>query len=93
MKKYLLSTICFLLIFMILQVLTGLILAAAYDPDFSGTGQIGGTLSHEAIFVQRSQMPLMILAAISAASANFILNKITKKYLSGRKQKERTFDP
>ncbi|WP_289317958.1 hypothetical protein [Peribacillus sp. NJ4] len=54
---------------------------------------IGGTLSHEVIFVQRSQMPLMILAAISAASANFILNKVTKKYLSGRKQKERTFDP
>ncbi|RRN70514.1 hypothetical protein EI200_13670 [Peribacillus simplex] len=76
MKKYLFFTISFLLIFMILQVLSGLILTAAYAPDFSG--HIGGTLSNEVIFVQRSEMPLMIIAAISAVSAYFILNKVSK---------------
>ncbi|MFE3974705.1 MULTISPECIES: hypothetical protein [unclassified Peribacillus] len=78
MKKYLFFTISFLVIFMILQVLSGLILTAAYAPDFSGSGHIGGTLSNEVIFVQRSEMPIMIIAAISAVSAYFILNKVAK---------------
>ncbi|MGE7185973.1 hypothetical protein ACQKKK_18905 [Peribacillus sp. NPDC006672] len=78
MKKYLFFTISFLLIFMILQVLSGFILTAAYAPDFSGSGHIGGTLSNEVIFGQSSKMPLMIIASISAVSAYFILNKVTK---------------
>ncbi|MGG4265467.1 hypothetical protein [Peribacillus simplex] len=78
MKKYLFFTISFLLIFMILQVLSGFILTAAYAPDFSRSGHIGGTLSNEVIFGQRSEMPLTVIAAISAVSAYFILNKVTK---------------
>ncbi|MGE6379237.1 hypothetical protein [Peribacillus muralis] len=74
MKKYLFFTISFLLLFTILQVISGLILTAAYTPDFSGATRTAGS----SIIVSQSQLPVMTLAALSAILSYFISNRVMK---------------
>lgn len=79
MKKYLIFTISFLLLFTLLQISSGLFLTATYTPDFSESLGMSNTLSQEVIFVQSSQIPTLIIAVLSAISAYFILNKVAKR--------------
>ncbi|KWW15452.1 MULTISPECIES: hypothetical protein [Peribacillus] len=74
MKKYLFFTISFLLLFTILQVISGLILTAAYTPDFSGATPIAGSPG----MVSQPQLPVMIMSALSAVMAYFISNRVMK---------------
>ncbi|WP_285768752.1 hypothetical protein [Peribacillus sp. SI8-4] len=74
MKKYLFFMVSFLLLFTVLQVISGLLLTAAYAPDFSGSTPTDGF----SVMISQTQVPVMIFSALSAVMAYFISNRVMK---------------
>lgn len=61
LKKYLVFLISFVMIYMVFQIVSGLILTASYIPDFSS---IEGNLSKEVVFGMTS-IPLLLILLIA----------------------------
>lgn len=61
LKRYLVFLISFVIIYMVFQIVSGLILTASYTPDFSS---IEGNLSQEVVFGTTS-IPLLLILFIA----------------------------
>ncbi|WP_087973479.1 hypothetical protein [Oceanobacillus rekensis] len=81
MKKYIIFAISFLLLFSLLQVISGLLLTFMYTPDITEAWNTSANLSQEVVIKSGNNHYLLTLvfAFISATIAYFIPNKIVKK--------------
>lgn len=70
MKKYLVFSISFLVLYILIQISSGLILTAFYTPDFSSAGQ-------EIVFGQTTYTPFLMIF-ISATIAYLLSQKLGK---------------
>ena len=78
MKKYLVFIVSFVMIFMVFQIVSGLILTASYTPDFSS---IGGNLSQK---VEFGTISIPLLFTLLTASLAYFLSQ--KKFRISKSQ-------
>lgn len=79
MKKYIIFATSFILLFSILQILSGVLLTLMYTPNIQEAWNMGGVLSQEVI-ISSSHSPFLtslLIAFLSATIAYFIPKKLT----------------
>lgn len=69
-KKYIIFSISFVVIYTLIQFGSGLFLTLTYTPGMTGTGNMGTIISQETF--------ILCTAFLSASIAYFIPNKLTK---------------
>ncbi|WP_088102858.1 hypothetical protein [Halalkalibacter urbisdiaboli] len=74
MKKYLVFIVSFGLLYIVIEILSGIILTSMFTPDFSITAS---GLSKEVAFGTHSSFPILI-GLLVATLAFFISNKVNK---------------
>ncbi|MBU7595157.1 hypothetical protein FVO58_22095 [Metabacillus halosaccharovorans] len=72
MKKYVVFILSFVLLYIVFQILSGLLLTALYTPDFSS---INNNVSQEVLFGQTSIIPFLGTLLV-ATLAYFLSRKI-----------------
>lgn len=81
MKKYLIFAVSFMLLFLVLQVLSGMLLTFTYTPDVEEAWKASTNLSQE-VMIKSSHSPLLlttVIAFLSASIAYFISGKVIKQ--------------
>ncbi|UPM55037.1 hypothetical protein [Gottfriedia acidiceleris] len=78
MKKILLFSISFILLFVALNVFSGMLLTVFYQPDLADQWSNISKLPHEVIFVESSSVSLFIVTMLSVFIAFVIQNRFTK---------------
>lgn len=78
-KKILLFSISFVLVFLFLQLFSGMFFTLTYSPDI-GNGMGGSNLSHQTDIIIRKQsvMPLILMAVLASPIAFLIMSKLTR---------------
>jgi len=78
MKKYNIFAISFILLFLLFQVLSGMLLTFTYTPDVDDAWNMSANLSQEVIIKssQSSFLLLLFIAFLSATIAYFISKKM-----------------
>lgn len=79
MKKYLIFALCFIILFTIFEVLSGMLLTLLYTPDVSEAWNTSVNLSQEVFIIgnNSSFLVTLFLALLSASIAYVIQNKFT----------------
>ncbi|HLR68231.1 hypothetical protein [Virgibacillus alimentarius] len=78
MKRYFIFAISFILLFLLFQVLSGMLLTFTYTPDVDDAWNMSANLSQEVIIKssQSSFLLLLFIAFLSATIAYFISKKM-----------------
>lgn len=71
MKKFIVFLASFIFLFLLIEIMLGFILTAAYTPDINGAWEKGANLPQEVVFGGDSIIPNLVLAAVSASAAYF----------------------
>ncbi|WP_070121213.1 hypothetical protein [Bacillus marinisedimentorum] len=72
MKKVVFFLISFIILFVALQLVSGLILTAIYIPDMENVWVINTGLANEVVIVKGSILPTLLVAILAAAIAYFV---------------------
>ena len=81
MKKYIAFIVSFILLFLILQVMSGMLLTLTYTPDIAEAWNVSAKLSQETV-IKGSHHPFLLIfisAILSASFAYFISKKVSSK--------------
>lgn len=81
MKKYFTFAVSFVLLFLVLQVLSGMLLTFTYTPDMEEAWKASANLSQE-IIIKSSHSPFLltiVIGLLSASVAYFLSGKIIKQ--------------
>lgn len=76
MKKYITFIVSFILLFLILQVMSGMLLTLTYTPDIAEAWNVTAQLSQETVIKSHhNSFLLMFLSAILSASFAYFISK------------------
>ncbi|GAA0303219.1 hypothetical protein GGQ92_002998 [Gracilibacillus halotolerans] len=84
MKKVALFSVSFILVFILLQLLSGLFFTLTYTPDLTGIMSAGYAQETTIITRQQSIMPSLLMAVLAAPIAYFIMKKVTWVWSSAK---------
>ena len=79
MKRFIVFTISFILLFGVLQVLSGLLLTLIYTPDISGAWKGASNLPQHIEIVEGPSIPMFLIGIFSAIVAFFVPKFLVKK--------------
>ncbi|MFD4705133.1 hypothetical protein ACFWM3_09705 [Gottfriedia sp. NPDC058432] len=78
MKKILLFSVSFILLFVALNVFLGMLLTVFYQPDIANQWSDISKLPHEVVFVESSSVSPFIITMLSVIIAFVIQNRFAK---------------